>query len=106
MTNDECAAGSRCRAVRMSSSARARGFMPSVNFCLVHQVRVEHRGEVALTERGDDRDDQLALVLGTLANLDGGVDGCAGGDANEQALLAGGCTGRRNRSLGVNVEDL
>src|SRR5699024_7591545 len=66
----------------------------------------EDRREVALTERRDDDDDQLARVLGALADLDRGMERGTRGDPDEQALLLGGATRDGDGRVGVDVEDL
>ena len=46
---------------------------------LVPQILEQGRGEVALTEAGDDDDDALAGILRSAADPDGGRDGgCRG----------------------------
>src|SRR6478736_6132572 len=49
----------------------------------VDETLEEDGGQVALTERGDDDDDRLALVLLALGHLDGGRDGTARADAGD-----------------------
>ena len=49
----------------------------------------EHRGgKVAVAGVGQQDDDALALILGTLGEPGGGPHCRAGGDADEQTLLA------------------
>src|SRR6478735_7001947 len=72
----------------------------------VDETLEEDGGQVALTERGDDDDDRLALVLLALGHLDGGRDGSARADADEQTLLRRGAAGPLHGRLGVDVDDL
>src|SRR6478609_4142477 len=72
----------------------------------VDETLEEDGGQVALTERGDDDDDRLALVLLALGHLDGGRDGSARADADEQTLLGRGAPGPLHGRLGVDVDDL
>src|SRR6478672_9809976 len=67
----------------------------------VDETLEEDGGQVALTERGDDDDDRLALVLLALGHLDGGRDGSARADADEQTLLGRGAPGPLHGRLGV-----
>lgn len=54
---------------------------------LVAQVVEQEGGHVALTEVGDDRDNQLAFVLRLLCFFEGSPDVGAGGDADQDAFL-------------------
>src|SRR4051812_12538552 len=49
--------------------------------------------EVAFAGRAGDRDDQLALVLGPLGQLDGGPDVGPGADADQNAFFLGQAAG-------------
>mmetsp|Transcript_17652 Transcript_17652/g.43133 ORF Transcript_17652/g.43133 Transcript_17652/m.43133 type:complete len:290 (-) Transcript_17652:406-1275(-) len=54
---------------------------------LLEELREEGGGEVPLAEGGDDGNDALPLVLGPVAQLDGGRHGSARRDPAENALL-------------------
>src|SRR5262245_63537470 len=54
---------------------------------LFHQSRVERRGQITLAERGQDGDDELALVFVALADLERRPHRGTRGDADEEALL-------------------
>eukprot|EP00128_Syssomonas_multiformis_P009023 Colp12_sorted_trinity150504_noHs@36007 len=69
------------------------------------QVGEQRGGEVALAEGGDDHDDVLSGVLRPAAHLDGGSDGCTGGDAHEDALLGGQGSGGGDGGVGVDLDD-
>src|SRR4029453_5451005 len=85
----------------MSSLIRAR--IPTRS---VKQTFVEHRRQVPLAIARDDDDDGLAGVLGTLGELDRRVDGGAGGDAAEDALLDAEAPCGGDRLVDVDVDDL
>src|SRR6478736_5226558 len=90
-------------AVRSAEDARAGVGTPRPPG---QEVGVQDGGEVALAERRDDHDDQLPGVLGALAELDRGVHGGAGGDADEQPLLLRGPARDGDGGVGVHVDDL
>src|SRR5580765_3356679 len=103
------AAGSRAMAASTSSRAWARAepiALPDKGIASVHQTLEEDRGQVALTEVGDDHDDRLAGALRAGRDLGGGCEGGAGGDPDEQALLGRGLAGPLDGRLGVDVDDL
>src|SRR5665647_212641 len=70
------------------------------------QVGEEDGGQVALTERRDDHDDELARVLGSAGDLVGRSESGAGGDTNQQPLFLRGTTRPLHGGLGVDVDDL
>ena len=73
---------------------------------LVPQVLEEGRGEVALTEAGDDDDDALAGILRSAADPDGGRDGSSGRDAAEHSLLGGHLPRHGHGILSGHLDDL
>src|SRR5690606_23736404 len=99
------AAGSPRRAASRSSRRRSRN-RTSESCTSVGELAVEGGGEVPLAEARDDDDDRLARGLGPGGDLEGRVDGGAGGDAGEDALLRGEAAGDDGRLLEVDVDDL
>ena len=73
---------------------------------LVPQILEQGRGEVALTEAGDDDDDALAGILRSAADPDGGRDGSTGRDAAEHTLLGGHLPCHGHGVLSGHLDDL
>ena len=73
---------------------------------LVPQILEQRRGEVALTEAGDDDDDALAGILRSAADPDGGRDGGSGRDAAEHSLLGGHLPCHGHGVLSGHLDDL
>ena len=48
---------------------------------------VEDGGEVAFAGIGQEDDHPLALVFGAKGDLRGGIEGCSGGDTDQQFIL-------------------
>jgi len=64
------------------------------------------RGQVALGGGRDDHDDLLALVLGTLGDLEAGPDGGAGADADGDAVELDDLLGDRAGLVFLHLDDL
>src|ERR1700675_3746617 len=73
---------------------------------LVRQVSEEGGAQVALAERGDDHDDELARALAPAPHFHGGPDGRAGRDADEEAFFTRRAAGRREGVVVLHPDDL
>ena len=69
-------------------------------------VGEERRREIAVAGVGQQNDDGFALVLRTLGKLNGGPDGSAGGNADENALAAAKLLAGLECVVVVNGDDL
>ena len=72
---------------------------------MLAEVFEEGGGEVALAGAGDDDDDEFAGVAGFLRDLEGGVDGGAGGDSYEEAFFFGETAGHGEGFVVGDLDD-
>src|SRR5213079_3311132 len=79
----------------MPSNPRGAAFVPAGPASTLEQVG----GDVALAGVGEEYDDRLAREGGEGGERKGGVQGSAGGDAGDDALLAGKAAGAREGIL-------
>src|SRR3989442_1946152 len=72
---------------------RVRGSPEASRSSLVREVGEERRAQIAFAEGRDDDHDELARALRPARDFDGGPEGRAGGDADEEAFFARGAAG-------------
>ncbi|EPY36761.1 transcriptional regulator [Strigomonas culicis] len=94
------------RAACSGSALELRGIHDREARHLVADGLVEHGGEVALAEGGDDRDDGLAGHLGALSELQRRVDVGAAREAAEDAVRAGQLLRGVYRVVALHGDDL
>src|SRR5438034_2489615 len=72
---------------------------------LVRQIGVESGAQVALAEVGDDDDDELPRALAAARDFHGSPERRAGGDADEEPVLARRAAGHREGIVVLHADD-